>query len=180
MGDPLKRFCEASRAALRADPGPGGREQVRRMVETLVGEPDFVDAWLGEDAPIGKRTLYQDPELGFVVLGYKQDKPHRSPPHDHGQSWAIYAQVSEYTDMTLYRRADGGAGAGPAQIETDRRYRLEPGRAGLYDGPEIHAIDYLAGARYVRVTGCDLDHVPRLRYDAATGEAKVIESATAS
>ncbi|WP_374449599.1 hypothetical protein [Stella sp.] len=180
MGDALKTFCEASRAALRGDPGPGGREQVRRMVETLVSDPAFVAAWLGADAPTGKRTLYQDPELGFVVLGYKQDKPHRSPPHDHGKSWAIYAQADAFTDMTLYRRTDGGEGAGPARIEVARTYRLEPGHAGLYDGPEIHAIDYPAGARYVRVTGCDLDHEPRLRYDLASGEAKVIESATAS
>lgn len=180
MGDALKSFCEASQAALRADPGPAGRDHVRRMAETLVSDPDFVERWLGPDAPIGKRTLYEDPELGFVVLGYRQDKPHRSPPHDHGQSWAIYAQADAYTDMTLFRRLDGGTGAGPARIETDRTYRLEAGQAGLYDGPEIHAIDYPAGARYVRVTGCDLDRVPRLRYDAASGEAKVIESATAS
>ncbi|BBK37541.1 hypothetical protein STAQ_26190 [Allostella sp. ATCC 35155] len=180
MADALKSFCEASSAALRADPGPGGREQVRRMVETLVADPEFVETWLGSEAPLGKRTLYEDAELGFVVLGYRQDKPHRSPPHDHGRSWAIYAQADAYTDMTLYRRLDGGEGAGPAQIELDRSYRLEPGHAGLYDGPEIHAIDYPAGSRYVRITGCDLDRVPRLRYDLATGEAKVIESATAS
>ncbi|BBK32314.1 hypothetical protein EDC65_1112 [Stella humosa] len=180
MPDPLTTFCEASRAALRTDPGVPGREEVRRLVEGLVRNPDFVAAHVGPDAPTGKRTLYQDPELGFVVLGYHMEKGHRSPPHDHGRSWAIYAQVSEHTDMTLYRRKDGGAGAGPAEIEVDREYRLGPGQAGLYDGPEIHAIDYPAGARYVRVTGCDLDHMQRLRYDMAGGEAKIIESASAS
>lgn len=113
MADALKSFCEASSAALRADPGPGGREQVRRMVETLVADPEFVETWLGSEAPLGKRTLYEDAELGFVVLGYRQDKPHRSPPHDHGRSWAIYAQADAYTDMTLYRRLDGGEGPVP-------------------------------------------------------------------
>ena len=179
MGDPLKRFCEASREALRADPGPDGREVVRKLVQELVADPEFVDAHVGPDAPIGKRTLYQDPELGFVVLGYNQDKPHKSPPHDHGASWAIYAQISGHTDMALYDRADGH-GPGPAKISLARSYRLNPGEAGLYDGPEIHAIDYPAGARYVRVTGTDLDHVPRLRYDPATGQASVIASASAS
>ena len=179
MGDPLKTFCEQSAAALKADPGQGGREMVRRLTEGLVSDPEFVAAYVGLDAPLGKRTLYEDKELGFVVLGYNQDQAYRSLPHDHGPSWAIYAQIAEYTEMTLFRREDGGTGAGAAKLEVDRVYRLEPGQAGLYDGAEIHAIDYPAGARYVRVTGCDLDHVQRLRYDAQSSTAQVIESATA-
>ena len=179
MGDPLKIFCEKSRAALMADPGQGGREAVRRLVEGLVSDPDFVAAHVGPDAPVGKRTLYEDKDLGFVVLGYNQDQAYRSLPHDHGPSWAIYAQIAEYTEMTLYRREEPGAGAGDAKLVVDRVYRLGPGQAGLYDGAEIHAIDYPAGARYVRVTGCDLDHVQRLRYDPSTNVAHVIESASA-
>ncbi len=179
MGDPLQTFCEKSRAALAADPGLGGREAVRLLVEGLVSDPAFVAAHVGPDAPTGKRTLYEDKELGFVVLGYNQDEAYRSLPHDHGPSWAIYAQISEYTEMTLYRRLDPGNGAGDAKLEVDRVYRLNPGQAGLYDGAEIHAIDYPAGARYVRVTGCDLDHVRRLRYDASANKAQVIESASA-
>ena len=42
----------------------------------------------------------------------------------------------------------------------------------------IHAIDYPANARFVRVTGTDLEDVPRLKFDVEKGEAVVIESAT--
>ena len=45
---------------------------------------------------------------------------------------------------------------------------------------DVHAIDYPDGSRFVRVTGRDLDHVKRLKYDEAAGKAIVIESASAS
>ena len=63
----------------------------------------------------------------------------------------------------------------PCQISA-----IEPGQAGVYDVRAIHAIDYPEGSRFVRVTGRDLDHVKRLKYDEAAGKAIVIESASAS
>ena len=180
MSYTLETFCEDCRRALRADPGPAGREKVRALVERLISDRDFVAAHVSPESPIGKRTLFEDPNLGFVVLAYNQDKAHRSPPHDHGRSWAVYGQVDAYTEMTEYRRRDQGNGAGPAEVEPIKKYRLDPGQAGLYDGAEIHAIDYPAGARYVRVTGTDLDRVPRIRYDQAGKRAEIIESASAS
>jgi hypothetical protein len=81
-----------------------------------------------------------------------------------------------HTDMTEWHRAEGSDAPGPASLEVVRRYRLEPGRAGVYDIRAIHAIDYPAGARFVRVTGTDLEHVPRLKFDLTRGEAQIIES----
>ena len=80
--------------------------------------------------------------------------------------------------MTEWRRTDVGTGPGPASIEVARRYRLEPGHAGTYDIRAIHAIDYPDGARFVRVTGTDLERVPRLKFDLVKGEAQIIESVT--
>ena len=78
-----------------------------------------------------------------------------------------------------WRRTDGGNGPGPASLEVAKTYRLEPGHAGIYDIRAIHAIDYPDGARFVRVTGTDLEQVPRLKFDLAKGEAQVIESVSA-
>ena len=180
MSYDLDRFCRDSRAALAAEPGRAGRDKVRRNLERLLTDPDFLAAELGAERPAGRRTLHEDAEMGFVVLAYVTDEGHKSPPHDHGTSWAIYGQATSYTDMTEFDRLDGGGGPGTARLRQTRHYRLDPGMAGLYDGAEIHAIDYPAGARFVRVTGADLDQVPRLRYDTAAGQAVVIESASAS
>jgi predicted metal-dependent enzyme (double-stranded beta helix superfamily) len=147
------------------------------LLEKLLAEKDFLAEHVTA-APPGRHTLYEDPELGFVVLAHINSRGGKSPPHDHGASWAVYGQVTEYTDMTEWHRSDGGTGPGPASIEVARKYRLEPGHAGIYDIQAIHAIDYPDGARFVRVTGTDLERVPRLKFDLANGEAQIIESVT--
>ncbi|MFO1079238.1 MAG: hypothetical protein U1E23_01240 [Reyranellaceae bacterium] len=178
MAYTLDLFVKDAQAALR-QPGPAGRETVRGLLEKLLANPAFVDEAVGPAAPMGTRKLYEDKELGFVVLAHCNAKPHKSPPHDHGSSWAVYGQAIKHTDMSEFRRLDGGAGAGQAQLEKIRTYRLDPGHAGVYDVGAIHAIDYPEGSRFVRVTGRDLDYVQRLKFDTAAGKAITIESATA-
>lgn len=176
MAYTLDGFCRDCAASLRDDGGALGKEQVRTHLERLLANAQFVAETLGPDAPVGVQTLYRDPELGFCVLAHINQEPHASPPHDHGSSWAIYGQAIGHTDMTEYRRVEG-RGAGRAALEVARRYRLEPGHAGLYDVGAIHAIDFCEGARFVRVTGTDLEHVSRLKFDLAAQSATAVESA---
>lgn len=179
MAYELEDFCQDCRQALQADPGPGGRETIRGLLEKLLANEAFVEAHTGAEAKTGTRKLYEDPDLEFVVLAHVMGAAHGSPPHDHGNSWAIYGQAKAYTDMAEYRRVDGGNGAGEAKLEKVRSYRLTPGHAGLYDVGAIHAIQYPDNARFIRVTGRDLDLEPRLLFDPDSHQAKVIESASA-
>lgn len=176
----LETFTTEAKAALKADTGPGGREKVRGLLEKLLANPAFVEEAVGPAAPLGTRKLYEDKDLGFVVLAHCNAKPHKSPPHDHGASWAVYGQAVKHTDMSEFKRLDGGQGAGAAKLEQVKAYRLEPGHAGIYDVGAIHAIDYPEGSRFVRVTGRDLDYVQRLKFDTSAGKAITIESASAS
>jgi predicted metal-dependent enzyme (double-stranded beta helix superfamily) len=175
----LEAFIKDAQAALKSNNGPAAREQVRLLLEKLLANKQFVDEAVGPQAPTGTRKLYEDKDLGFVVLAHCNAKPHKSPPHDHGSSWAVYGQANKHTDMTEFRRLDAGSGAGEAKLEKVRSYRLEPGHAGVYDVGAIHAIDYPEGSRFVRVTGRDLDYVQRLKFDMSAGKAIAIESATA-
>jgi hypothetical protein len=175
----LDAFIKDANSALVGNEGPAGREKVRVLLEKLLTNKSFVDEAVGPTAPIGTRKLYEDKDLGFVVLAHCNAKPHKSPPHDHGSSWAVYGQAIKYTDMSEYRRVDPGTGAGEAKLEHVRSYRLEPGHAGVYDVGAIHAIDYPQGSPFVRVTGRDLDYVQRLKFDTTVGKAITIESATA-
>jgi len=172
----FETFCRDANATLKADPGPSGRQKIRGLLEELLKNQAFVTEVCGPEAEIGTHQLYRDPDFDFVVLAHVNGPARKSPPHDHGSSWAIYGQASKYTDMSEYQRLDGGAGAGEASLEHTTTYRLEPGMAGLYDVGAIHAIDYPEGARFVRVTGTDLAEVERLKYDMAAGKAEVIES----
>jgi hypothetical protein len=178
MAYTLEAFCRDCAANLRADPGAGGKQRVRQDLERLLNEEPFVAAHCGPDAEQGVHLLHRDPELGFCVLAHISREPRTSPPHDHGSSWAIYGQANAYTDMIEYRRLDGGSGPGEASLEVARRYRLEPGHAGLYDVGAIHSISLADNARFVRVTGADLEHVPRLKFDLEKGTAELVESKT--
>ena len=180
MAYTLDAFVKDAKAALAAEAGPAGREKVRVLLEKLLTNKTFVEEAVGPGAPSGTRKLYEDKEQGFVVLAHCNAKGHKSPPHDHGSSWAVYGQAVRHTDMSEFRRVDGGAGAGEAKLEQVKAYRLEPGHAGVYDVGAIHAIDYPEGSRFVRVTGRDLDYVQRLKFDMAAGKAITIESASAS
>jgi hypothetical protein len=176
MAYTLDEFCADCRAAITADSGPDGREVIRGKLEQLLANQDFVDATLGENAQLGVHTLYKDEKFEFVVLAHINEEPSSSPPHDHGNSWAIYGQATEYTNMSEYRRLDGGEGDGEAKLEQVKAYRLTPGKAGLYDVRAIHAINYPANARFVRVTGRELELEPRLKFDMSANKASFIES----
>jgi len=176
----LDTFVKDAKAALGAETGPASREKVRVLLEKLLTNQAFVDEAVGPAAPMGARKLYEDKELGFVVLAHCNAKSYQGPPHDHGSSWAVYGQAVKHTDMSEFRRVDGGNGAGEAKLEPVRAYRLEPGHVGIFDVGAIHAIGYPEGSRFVRITGRDLDHVQRLKYDTAAGKAITIEGAAVS
>jgi hypothetical protein len=59
----LNQFIDDTRAALKRDSGPAGRETVRKNLERLLENKDFVASTCGEDAPLGLKVLYEDKEL---------------------------------------------------------------------------------------------------------------------
>jgi hypothetical protein len=163
----LDQFIADCRSILKRDPGPKGREEVRTKLETLLSNADFVRSHC-EDAPRGLHVLYEDQELGFQILAHINDKARTSPPHDHGASWAIYGQATHYTDMIEWERED--TDSQHAKLKPVKKYRLTPGHAGIYQDGKIHSIEYPDNARFVRVTGTNLDRIDRVRFDLKTGE----------
>ena len=180
MAYDLNQFIADCKTALTSDPGPQGREQVRANLERLLANPEFIRAYAGDDQPRGVKVLYEDPKLGFQVLAHINSKAHASPPHDHGASWAIYGQATKYTDMTEWAREDDGKNPNYAKLKVAKKYRLTPGHAGIYQDGAIHSIDYPESARFIRVTGTDLEKITRIRIDLNTGAVEQIRSQQAS
>lgn len=172
MAYTLEEFCRDCRSHLGEDPGPGGREKVRRDLERLLQIPKFVDEYCGPEAERGVHVLYDDDDLGFQVLAHINAEARVSPPHDHGASWAIYGQATKYTDMTEWERLDDGSDPGRGEVREEKKYRLMPGQAGIYADGKIHSIDYPDDARFVRVTGTNLDEINRIAFDRDTGAVK--------
>lgn len=169
MSYSLEDFCDQTREILKTRDNPDGRDEVRQCLERLLEDKDFCAEYVGPDNEAGLAQIYEDPELGFCVLAYNMAAPRTSPPHDHGSSWAVYGQASGHTDMTIWS-------AGEGDIKPVRDFRLETGQAGLFDVREIHSIQYNEGAKFVRVTGVDMNQVNRRVWDPETGEVREIES----
>lgn len=163
----LDQFITDCRTLLKSEPGHSGREKVREKLQQLVKDGEFIKKHCSDATPFGLHVLYDDPDLGFQILSHINEKPRVSPPHDHGASWAIYAQASSYTDMTEFSRAKDGPDKG--KLKVLKKYRLMPGEAGIYQDGAIHSIDYPGRSRFVRVTGTNLDNIVRSKFDLVTG-----------
>lgn len=164
----LEQFCEDARAAMKADPGDGGREKTREYLQKLLKEKDFVAKYCSPDHKPGNTLLYRDPELDFNVLAHCFRGGAKSPPHDHGTSWAIYGQAIGHTNVEVWRRKDGAKGDkqnGPADLEKIDSYELNPGDAGIFHPGIVHTVEFTAGSRYIRVTGTDLSKLVQGVYD---------------
>jgi predicted metal-dependent enzyme (double-stranded beta helix superfamily) len=172
MAYDLDQFIADCRSTLARDPGPAGREEVRSKLERLLRNEDFVRNYCGDEQPNGLKVLYEDEKLGFQVLAHINNKARTSPPHDHGASWAIYGQAAKYTDMTEWEREDDGSDPKHAKLKPVKKYRLTPGHAGIYQDGAIHSIDYPDMARFVRVTGTNLDKIHRVKFDLKSGEVQ--------
>ena len=106
MAYTLDEFATDCRRIVKADPGPSGREAVRKKLQDLLMNADFVAAHCGPNAAVGANLLYEDPELGFQILAHIMDREYSGGPHDHGDSWAIYGQAVKYTEMNEWKRTE--------------------------------------------------------------------------
>ena len=168
----LEDFCRDCHDALARGGGPEELEAVRRSLARLLANEAFVGRTCGADAKPGLNLLYEDDELGFQVLAHVNENPRVSPPHNHGESWAVYGQATGYTDMTEFRRVYDGGDPAHAKLEVTRKYRLNPGEVGIYASSAIHSIDYPEKSRFIRVTGTNLDRIYRDSFELATGAIK--------
>jgi hypothetical protein len=161
----LPQFCADLRAILKAE-GQNGLPRVAEKLQLLLANPAFVAATFDEATPPGKRELYHDPETDAYVLAHVH-APGKVPgaPHSHGTSWAVYGNARGYTDMTLWRRMNPESDD-HAELGVAEKYRLGEGQAKPYPSGAIHSTYQPEKAWVIRVTGTDLDVLPRFRFKA--------------
>src|SRR5262249_61842383 len=87
----LDQFIADCRAALAQDPGPAGREKIRRDLERLLRDPDFIARHCSDATPAGLHVLHHHSALGFQVLARINQKAPGAPPHHHGPSWPMHS-----------------------------------------------------------------------------------------
>ena len=106
--------------------------------------------------------LYEDPELGFCILGHVYQGAKDSNPHDHGPSWAIYGQARGETVMTDYEPVARPGEGKPGKARRIKDYTLKPGMAYLYNEGDLHSPRRDGPTRLIRIEGKNMDEDPAL------------------
>ena len=167
MAYTLEQLSADIRGALKADPGPGGKEAVCKLVSKVLLDRAFVDKHLTADQCKPRKVLYEDPELGFCICGHVYEKPAHGAPHDHGPSWAIYGLAVGDTEMTDWRIVRKGENGEPTLVEPEKVYVMRPGDSHFYDVGVVHSPKRDGLTKLVRIEGENLDRIKRSNIKAA-------------
>src|SRR6185503_183272 len=143
--------------------GIAGLSDIAEALRPLLHDPEFA-ALAFADPTIRKRVLFHDADTDVHVLAHSHEAGKRGRPHSHGASWAIYGNVAGVTEMTEWRRINPDSEP-HAVLEPSSNYRLGPGDSHAYPPYLIHSTAHPESALVIRVTGTDLDHIPRYGFD---------------
>lgn len=164
MSYTLEAFCHDSQAALKSGmPLTDALDAIAARLSDLLNEPSFVQAAFSPDDPPGKKELFHDKELDFYVLAHVQDGGKKGTPHSHGDSWAIYGNATGVTRMTEYDRVNP-LSEEAAVLQVREIYDLGPGQTRGYGPGMIHSTEHPGKSWVIRITGTDLDALPRYRF----------------
>ena len=165
MGQTLEQFATACKQALLDTPGAEGRKKVCALVGEVLKDRDFVAKYITDDLP-ERQVLYEDPDLGFCILGHVHHGAKGSSPHDHGPSWAIYGQAAGETLMTDWALVSPPTETEPGQVKHVRDYSLRPGDAHFYDIGVLHSPSRRGPTKLLRIEGTNMARVKRKAFVA--------------
>ena len=163
MAYTLDDFCTETRALLKAGLLPNALPQISDRLGRLLANPDFVAEAFSDEMPAGRRVLHHDGETDFYVLAHVQEGNKVGKPHSHGASWAVYGNARALTEMTEWRRTNPESEPN-AVLQAASKYRLGPGDTKAYGPGVIHSTAHPEKAWVIRVTGTDLDVLPRYHF----------------
>jgi hypothetical protein len=174
----VDQFLADTRSSIKAKGIPKALSEVRGHLEKLLANPTLLDKHLGTPAPYVERTtIAHDPETDVHVLVHGRDKSGKSKPHDHGPCWVVYGAYRNSTRMRRWRRLDEGPAPGPAHLELQKEFALQPGHADAFAPGDIHSIEYGPDTFFVRVTGGDVERQQTLRFNLEQRTVEIADRA---
>ncbi|MCC2095500.1 MAG: hypothetical protein KDJ29_01330 [Hyphomicrobiales bacterium] len=164
MAYTLDQFCKDANAILDSDEDIHARlDKVASKLGGLLVDEEFVQATFNDGTPPGKRELYHDPDRDYYVLAHVQEGGKKGTPHSHGASWAIYGNINGRTVMREYRRTND-ENEEAAVLQQSDQYDLTRGVTRAYGPGYIHSTEHPEKCWVIRITGTDLDQIPRYRF----------------
>lgn len=148
--DPLTKFIENMRQIW----GPLDSNLITKS--QLLLEDLLTDAASDVGNISESRTLYQDPDHGFILLSHTEEKNLYRPPHDHGDGWVIYGVKKGEMEMGTYKRLQDVSGEPHIVHRGVERLKQEDSR--VYLPGDIHDTKCLSpSVLMLRLTSCDLE-----------------------
>lgn len=164
MAYTLEQFCHDSRHILAGDGDIQSRiDGVAAKLADLLRNDEFVRETFPNDDLPAKRELYHDPDHDFYVLAHIQKGGKKGMPHSHGASWAIYGNATGFTRMREYKRTNPESEEA-AVLEKVAEYDVKAGDTKAYGPGYIHSTEHPETCYVIRLTGTDLDQIPRYRF----------------
>lgn len=149
----IESLAQLIHIILKEDPSPSGRARVKTLLEAAIVNQEFINLYLQDDQP-QRKVLYEDSKLGFAILAHVFKEARKTQPHDHGVSWAIYAQVEGVTTMDgwdVIEAAEPGGKHGKVKLRDS--IELHPGHVRIYNENEIHSPRRDGPAKLIRIEG---------------------------
>lgn len=165
----LEHFGRQSSKCLQDEPLDAALEKIASGLAVLLGDPDFVGFAFSESDPPGKRELFHDPVTDFYIFAHVQAAGKSGKPHSHGDSWAIYGNARGFTDMTEWRRVNP-ADEERVVLEAGDHYSVRAGQTRAYGPGVIHSTAHPEQAWVIRMTGTNLDKIPRYHFSSKRDE----------
>lgn len=168
MAYTLDQFCADHHALLTSgQPLTQTLPKIAEKLAVLLRNPQFVAETFNDATPVGRQTLHHDEDTDVYVLAHVNEGPKKGSPHSHGASWAVYGTARAVTKMTEWRRTNPESEEAAVLVPA-AHYDLGPGDTRAYGPGVIHSTEHPQKAWVIRVTGTDLDAIPRYRFRAKT------------
>lgn len=164
MAYALDDFCRECRDLIKSGASLTGiLPQMSQRLAMLLENKAFIASAFRPEDDFSKKLLHHDRETDFYVLAHVHQGPKEGPPHSHGASWAIYGTAMGVTGMKEWRRVNPESEA-HAVLQVAEHYELKKGQSRAYGPHMLHSTIHPAKAWVIRVTGTDLDQLPRYRF----------------
>jgi hypothetical protein len=161
----IEQFASACHDILKAENNPAGRSKVCTLLQEFLKDERFVSTYIKDETP-ERQILYEDPELGFVILAHHYRGAKNSSPHDHGPYWAIYGQARGETEMSDYELLESAGPEKTGKVRKTRTYKLTPGVAHVYNEGDLHSPKRVDSTMLIRIEGVNMEKVKRFKFEA--------------
>ncbi|MBU2970771.1 hypothetical protein KO527_15575 [Pseudoalteromonas sp. C2R02] len=130
-------------------------KESKRLLEILA-KACINESWVKTllDKNEAESEIFRSKEHGFILQAHIEHKGDRSPPHDHGNGWVLYATVQGQVEMGIFHKIVQPDGT--LKVIQKDKYIQQAGQCNVYLEGDIHdTTTHQNNTLMLRLTSCD-------------------------